>query len=130
MLAEAVPVAVGAKVTVKGTLCPAAIVTGKVSPARVNWALLELADDRVTLPPLAVTLPFWLWVVPMLTLPKLMDPGVTPSVPLELAPVPDRATVTEGSDAFELRERVPLAVPTTVGEKTTDKVALLPAARL
>ena len=65
-----------------------------------------------------------------MTLPKLMDPGVTPSVPLELAPVPDRATVTEGSDAFELRERVPLAVPTTVGEKTTDKVALLPAARL
>ena len=49
MMAEAVPVAVGAKVTVKGTLCPAAIVTGKASPLSVNWELLELADERVTL---------------------------------------------------------------------------------
>ena len=58
MFAEAVPVVVGAKVTVKGTLWPDAIVTGKVSPATMNSELLELMEDRVTLPPLAVTLPF------------------------------------------------------------------------
>src|SRR5438876_8301065 len=49
ILAEAVAAAVGAKVTVKGTICPAAIVTGKASPLSVNWELLELADERVTL---------------------------------------------------------------------------------
>ena len=34
MLAEALPVDVGAKIMVKGTLWPDAIVTGKVSPPR------------------------------------------------------------------------------------------------
>jgi hypothetical protein len=92
MLAEAVPVAVGEKVTVKGRLCPEAMVTGKVTPPRVNWELLELADDKLTLPPLAVTLPFWLRVDPMVTVLKPMDKGVTPSVPLEVVALPERPT--------------------------------------
>jgi hypothetical protein len=92
MLAEALPVAVGAKVTVKGILCPAEMVTGKVSPPSVNWELLELADDRVILPPLAVTLPFWLRVLPMVIVLKLMDKGVTPNVLLELVALPERPT--------------------------------------
>src|ERR1700756_1127394 len=54
--AEAVPLVVGAKVTVKGTLGPAAS-TGGVNPPRVNTELLEPAGDKVTPPPLAVTLP-------------------------------------------------------------------------
>ena len=57
MFAESVPAAVGLKVTEKGTLWPEASVTGKVSPPRLKAELLELADDRVTLPLLAVTLP-------------------------------------------------------------------------
>lgn len=60
IFAEALPVLVGEKVTVNGTLCPAAIVTGNVSPPRVNCELLEVVDESVTLPPLAVTLPLWL----------------------------------------------------------------------
>jgi hypothetical protein len=55
--AEAAPVAVGPNVTVKGTLWPAASVNGRVSPPTVNAELLELDEDRVTLPPLAVMLP-------------------------------------------------------------------------
>jgi hypothetical protein len=128
--AEAVPVAVGEKVMVNGMLCPDAIVSGRLSPPSVNAALLELAEERVTLPPDAVTLPLWLWLLPIVTEPKLIEPGVTPTVLLELAPVPDRATVAVGSEAFELSERVALAVPTTVGENTTDKLTLLPAARV
>lgn len=57
MFAEAAPAAVGAKVTVKGTLWPAARVTGNVSPATVKAELLEPTDDSVKPPPLAVTLP-------------------------------------------------------------------------
>lgn len=34
--ADALPVAFGAKVTVNGTLCPAAIVSGNARPPRVN----------------------------------------------------------------------------------------------
>ena len=130
MLVEAVPVAVGAKVTVKGTICPAAIATGKASPPSVNWELLELADERVTLPPVAVRLPFWGLVVPTVTVPKLIETGVSASVPVAVVAVPDRATATEGSDASELRARVAEAVPATVGANTTDKLALAPAARV
>jgi len=131
IFADALPLVVGEKVTVNGTLCPDAIVVGNVSPLSVNSELLELAEERVTFPPLAVTLPLLLRLLPIVTELKLIEPGVTPMVPaLEFAPLPERATVTTGSEAFELRERVPLAVPTTVGEKTTDKLTVLPAARV
>jgi hypothetical protein len=58
IFADAVPLAVGAKVTVNGRLWPAGIVVGNVTPLTVKAELLELADDSVTLPPLALTLPF------------------------------------------------------------------------
>jgi hypothetical protein len=58
MVADALPLAVGANVTVKGALCPAARLSGRESPAIVNAALFEVAEVRVRLPPLAVTDPF------------------------------------------------------------------------
>lgn len=130
MLAELVPVAVGAKLTVYGTLWPAASVKGRGSPLMVKAELLELAEDNVTLPPLAVIAPVWIWVVPIVTVPKLMDPGATPSVPLEVVAVPVRDTAIEGSEAFEAKVRVAVLVPATAGAKVTDKVALLPAVRV
>lgn len=57
MFAEADPAAVGANVTVKRTLWPAASVTGNVSPATVKAELLEPTEDRVKPPPVAVTVP-------------------------------------------------------------------------
>ena len=57
MFVEAVPAAVGANVTVKGTLWPAARVTGNVSPPTVKAELLEPNDDSVNPAPLAVRLP-------------------------------------------------------------------------
>src|SRR6476620_4274042 len=60
IVADVVPAAVGENVTVNGTLWPAANVTGKVSPPMLNAELFELIEDNVTLPPLAVRLPFWL----------------------------------------------------------------------
>ena len=54
---EAVPEAWGAKATVMGTLCPAAIVSGKATPLRENSGLLTLADDTVTPAPVALSDP-------------------------------------------------------------------------
>jgi hypothetical protein len=66
----------------------------------------------------------------MVTLPKLMDPGVTPRVPLEVVPLPVRETLTDGSEALELRESVALYVPVAEGTKVTDRLALPPAGRM
>jgi len=65
----------------------------------------------------------------MVTLPKLMEPGVTPRVPLVVAAVPLRGTATEASVAFEAMVRLAVLVPGLVGEYVTDKLALAPAAK-
>lgn len=54
MLPETLPLVVGAKVTVKGRLWPALMVTGRVIPLNENCELLELTEEIVTLEPLAV----------------------------------------------------------------------------
>ncbi len=129
-LADAVPVVVGAKVTVNGTLCPADRVTGREIPLTVNSELLEEVEERVTVPPLAVTDPFCVCVVPMVTLPKLREPGLTEIVPTTALPVPERETFTVGLDALEARVRVALAEPEVVGANVTDMLALTPGLRV
>ena len=57
MLADVLPLTCGANVSVKGTLCPAAIVRGYVRPVSANSELLELAEETVTLAPLALSAP-------------------------------------------------------------------------
>src|SRR5256886_14613041 len=57
MFAEAVPLARGAKVTVKGTLCPVAMVRGRVMPLKPNSELLEAPEDMVKLEPVALSVP-------------------------------------------------------------------------
>jgi len=47
-LPEAAPDTCGAKVTAKGTLCPAISVTGKVMPLKENPSPLQLPEDIVT----------------------------------------------------------------------------------
>jgi hypothetical protein len=96
----------------------------------VNAELLELVEDKVILPPLAVMLPDCVCVVPMVTLPKLMEPGVTPNAPVELVPLPVKDTPTDGFDALEESESVALSVPVVEGVKVTDRLALPPAAKV
>ncbi len=48
MLPEAEPAACGANVIVKGTLCPAITVTGKVIPLTENPSPLQLPEEIVT----------------------------------------------------------------------------------
>jgi len=56
-IAEALPDVCGVNVRVNGTLCPAAIVRGKVIPLSENSALVRLAADTLTLDPLALSVP-------------------------------------------------------------------------
>jgi hypothetical protein len=56
-IAEALPDVCGVKVSVNGTLCPAAMVSGKVIPLSENSALLMLIDDMATLALVAVRIP-------------------------------------------------------------------------
>jgi len=57
MLVDVLPLIRGANVSVKGTLCPAAIVRGNVIPLNANSELLELAEETVKLEPLALSAP-------------------------------------------------------------------------
>jgi len=127
---EAAPAEVGAKVTVNGRDCPDAIVTGKVRPPSVKTELLEVADDSTTLPPLALRLPLWLEVVSTFTLPKLIEVGVTLRLPTAVVPVPESATLTDGSDAFEVIDSVALSAPEAVGANVTVSAAVVPAFRV
>jgi len=108
MVADAAPLFVGAKVTLKGAFCPAARLSGRESPAIVNATLFEVAEVRVRLPPLAVTVPFWVCELPIVTFPKFIEAGVTARVPLEALPVPVRDTFTVGSEASEVSVSVAL----------------------
>jgi hypothetical protein len=56
-IAEALPDVCGMKVTVNGTLCPAAMVSGRVIPLSENSALFMLTDDMATLALIAVSMP-------------------------------------------------------------------------
>jgi hypothetical protein len=63
----------------------------------------------------------------MVTLPKFMEPGATPSVPLVFVAVPLSETITDGSAAFDAIARLAVSVPELVGENVTDMAALEPA---
>jgi hypothetical protein len=56
-LAEAAPLFCGVKVTVKSTLWPLAMVTGKVRPLMANAEFPTLSEETVTLAPVAFSVP-------------------------------------------------------------------------
>lgn len=66
----------------------------------------------------------------MVTLPKLMEPGLRASVPLGVVAVPLRATVTDGFAAFDAMARLAEFAPVLVGENVTDRFALALAAKV
>jgi len=76
-VAVALPVDCGVKVTVKGRLWPAGMVTGSESPLTLNTELLVLAAVTVTLAPLAESVPLPVPLVPTVTLPMASVAGLT-----------------------------------------------------
>jgi len=123
-LPDAFPAAVGVNATLTCRLCPAAIVTGKVAPGKVNWALLLAAEEMVTLVPTALSTAVCMPVSPSITLPKLSLAGVIVSDPLvALEPVPVSGIAIAGPEMNIL----PPISPAIFGEKLTLNVTLCPA---
>jgi len=120
--AEVAPLNCGLKVTVNGTDWPAAIVAPE-NPESTNSALLLLPDATVTGAPLAVRLPLSEELEPTTTLPKLKLDGETANVPAAV-PLPDNAIAVVEFDAFDVTDKLPLAVPPTVGVNVTVNVTL------
>jgi hypothetical protein len=93
-------------------------VTGNVKPLKVNEGLLDVALVTVTLEPVALSLPCKTEFVPTTTLPKFSATGLTANCPAAV-PEPDNGMLRVGFDAFEVSERVPLALPAEAGAKVT-----------
>jgi hypothetical protein len=126
----ALPEDPGANLTCKFVLWPAANVSGTVIPLNVKPAPLVATCEMVTLePPMFVMVSEMVLFCPTVRLPKLSEEGFGLSVPAEamLVPVPDRATVTVGSEASEVMVTLPVAFPADNGANATLKVALCPA---
>jgi hypothetical protein len=129
MIPDAVPLARGVKVKVSDTLCPAAIVLGKDIPLRMNSGLLEVAEDRIALEPVAVRVEVRALLVPTVTLPKFKAGALEVSCPAGI-PLPDSAIVKCGFEAFETIAIPPVVLPPILGVKRMLKVMLCPLFRL
>jgi hypothetical protein len=121
----AVPLLVGEKTTLNDALCPAGIVTGKVTPLKLNSEFVLEAEEIVTLAPDAVTVIGSVAELPTFTLPKFNGVGEMVREPAVLAaPVPDIDSVVVLFEALLANDKVPDALPLLVGEKTTLNDAL------
>ena len=121
ILPEAVPLLCGAKVTVRGVLCPAASASGNEKPLKLNSGLLVLAEETVTLEPLALNVAVRLLLWPTVMLPKSNVVGDNSNWPGAVA-VPESAIVKLEFEALDTMAMLPLAVPEDVGAKTVLKV--------
>ena len=126
---EAAPEAFGVNLMVTGTLFPAAMVAGRVSPDRTNSELVDASDDMVTAAFEAVSVAGRLALDPTVTLPKFSVAGVTPSTgtaPFLATPVPLRSTDSGEAAAVLLKVITPVEYPAAVGLKTTGNARLAP----
>src|SRR2546426_203832 len=129
MLPDALLVAVGANCTLKVLDCPAATVSGKVSPLMLKPAPVTGSCAMVRLaPPELVKVRFCTPVLPTSTLPKLTLGGVTESwgctpVPLRMIRLPARSTLLPYTTLFR-------SLLVAVGANCTLKVLDCPAARV
>lgn len=129
-VAVAVPLVEGLKVTVNGEDCPPRIVSGNEIPLTTNAVLFVLAPVTVTLAPVAFKVPDAVPLVPTTTSPTAIVLGETLSWPVDVVPVPDKAIVKVGFDAFDVRVRVPVAGPAAVGVNVTVKVSFVPGPKV
>jgi len=128
-VALTVTAAVGVNVTVKGTLCPAASVTGSDKPLTVKTELLVLAPVTVTLATLALSVPDAVPLSPTTTLPRESVAGITESCPwLTATPLPVSDSVVVPGVALLVKVSVAFAVPVADGLNFTVKGTLVPAA--
>lgn len=133
------PAEVGAKVTWKVELWPAARVSGRARPLMLTPEPVAVACEMVALvPPEFVRVTVWLCVLPTVTFPKATLTGETPSCPAEvpspntgneaLVDVEDDPEVPEAalmvSEALPLTATLPLADPEDFGANVTVRLVL------
>lgn len=119
---------VGVNTTWKLVFCPAASVTGVVTPLKLNPVPVRATCEIVTLePPVFVTVSNSDELLPTVTVPKLRLVGFELSPPGE-APVPDKPMVSGEFEALDVTVMLPVAAPADAGLKATLKVVLCPAA--
>lgn len=123
---EALPADVGVNVSEKEALCPAASVSGNDRPLIENGALMEGAEEMVTLAPAAVRVAVLDWLLPTVTLPKLIEVGEMESWPCGVCvvPVPVRAMVKFELLASDRIAMLPLDAAADFGANVTVNVAL------
>ena len=102
---------------------------GKDKPPRLNSGLVEVADEILTLDAVAVRVALRVLLVRMVTLPKFKAVRLEVNRPAGI-PLPARAIVKVGFEAFETTAIAPFALPTTFGAKRMLKVTLCPFFRL
>jgi hypothetical protein len=124
-LPVAVPLAVGAKSTVKDALCPAASVTGENGLKLKPVPLALTAEIERLVPPVFVNVPDKLVLLPTWTLPNDRLVGVGASVP-GVIPFPDKLTDTVSPlfpfpwfVPFVPKATLPLKEPVAGGAKVT-----------
>jgi hypothetical protein len=117
------PLVVGANLTLKVTLWPAARVAGIVIPVMLYGEAVVTALMVTLEPPELVSVSESVWLLPTCTLPKLRlvavavsDPGVTP--------VPESGMPSVGFDALLVTARLPEADPPVVGVNLVLNVTL------
>ena len=90
---------------------------------------MVLADETVTLDPVAVRVAVRVLLLPTVTLPKFKAVALEVSLPAEM-PLPETAMVGEEFELFESTEIAPVALPLVFGVKRTAKVTLCPLLRV
>ena len=111
---------VGVKTTLRFAVWPAPMVTGGVRPLVVKSAPETLIWEMLTLElPVLVSVTVCVLLLPKATFPKLKEVGLAESCRIGATPVPLRTIVVGDVGALLTRERVPVALPATVGVKLT-----------
>lgn len=105
------------------------MVVGRDKPPKLNSELVEVAEEILTLDTVAVRVALRVLLVRMVTLPKFKAVRLEVKRPAGI-PLPARAMVKVGFEAFETTAIAPLALPTTFGVKRILKVTLCPLFRL
>jgi hypothetical protein len=122
------PPACAANVMLKLALCPAASVSGRLSPLRLKPAPEIEACEIVMLdPPVLLIFPVNVWLDPTRTLPKSKLTGVAVSCPAA-TPFPESDIVSVGFDALLASVTFPVAAPVATGVKVRFNVVLSPGA--
>jgi hypothetical protein len=125
--ADTGPPVCGVKATLNGTLCPAGIVKGSEGPWRTNCELLLLAEETVTLAPVALRLSDCVFVVPTASAPNVNGAGAMINWPVAAAvPVPASGMAKAGPET----NRLPALIPVDCGAKVTFNVTLCPVPNL